>query len=74
MELKAPLLLNVKHQVSSIQILHNEEQMILLTSLTGHFVDVSPESWSGDKAEPPLSDYLGLESGEKVREERVFPG
>ncbi len=33
-EFKATFLLNMKHQVSSVQILHHKEQMLLLTSFT----------------------------------------
>ena len=33
-EFKAAFLLNVKHQVSSVQILHHKEQMLLLTMFT----------------------------------------
>lgn len=33
-KLKTPFLLNMKHQVSSVQILHHKEQMLLLTSVS----------------------------------------
>lgn len=53
MEVKTSLLLYVKHQVSSIQILHNEEQMFLLTSLMRHIVDLGPEGCSGKRKVSP---------------------
>lgn len=72
MQVKLVAVLDVEHEISSVQILHHEEEVLLDTK----FKEVRARSDSPQMSSDGTSMrglHLSLEGAVKVREERILP-
>lgn len=76
MYVKLVAALDVEHEVTSVQILHHKEQVLLEKSVkqTRLFFVFSKASLKYRQTQRVLGRHLGLESAVKVCEEGILPG
>lgn len=68
-QVKLVTVLNVEHEVSSVQILHYEEEVLLDVEM----LELGQMSPHGSQVSQTGS-YLGLKGAVKVRQKRAVPG